>query len=267
MNVTFRRIFLLFVLLQATAISSAQTSEANIGDSLAFVEVATLDTTKFDYDSFTILPGSGLFVRESENGEFLALDSMRCAEFKHLKFLDDIWFDQVVTSVNHIYVRNDKQVYDIGQDACSLVAEFDTASFRLFAATDTTFLFVVYQDEGSLLYQYRLSTDDVELLYATADDIYGAEQLNGSVWFVAGNTLYEINGEGVESIFTYDPESFIGMTLTRSGALVYSTTKVILFDGADAYPVASGSFFRLLNDADRTYFILRDGEVLATDVL
>lgn len=267
MNCKFLKLLVLFALYNISICALAQTDDTDNKDTLAFESIATLDSTKLNYDNFMVIPGSGLFVKENDSGEFRALDRKQCPEFEHLKFLDNLWYDQVVTSANRTYVRNSTQIYDIGKDKCSLVAELDTASFRLFAANDSSFLFVVYQNEGSLLYRYNLTTDNTELLYATTADIYGAELLNDAVWFVAGNSLYETNENGTEEIFAYEPEDFIGMTLTQRGALVYTATKVILFDGENAIPVASGSFFRIIYSSGRTYFVLRDGNVLATDAL
>ena len=267
MNCKFLKLLVLFDLYNISMCALAQTDDTINKDTLAFESIATLDSTKLNYDNFMVIPGSGLFVKENDSGEFRALDRKQCPEFEHLKFLDNLWYDQVVTSANRTYVRNSTQIYDIGKDKCSLVAELDTASFRLFAANDSSFLFVVYQNEGSLLYRYNLTTDNTELLYATTADIYGAELLNDAVWFVAGNSLYETNENGTEEIFVYEPEDLIGMTLTQRGALVYTATKVILFDGENAIPVASGSFFRIIYSSGRTYFVLRDGNVLATDAL
>lgn len=263
----FLRLLALFALYNISAYVFAQNNDIANKDSLVFESIANLDSTMLDYDNFMIIPGSGVFVKESDNGEFRALDRKACPDFEYMKFLDNIWYDQVVTSANRTYVRNGTQVYDIGKDKCSLVTELDTASFRLFSANDSSFLFVVYQDEGCLLYRYNLSMDNVDLLYATTEDIYGTEQLNSAVWFVAGNSLYEINVNGVEKIFIYEPEDFIGMALTKSGALIYSATKVFLYDGEDVVPVASGRFFRLLYDSGRTYILLQDGNVFATDAL
>lgn len=267
MKCKFLKLLILLALYNVSMCVLAQTENVVNKDSLAFESIAVLDSTKLNYDDFMVIPGSGPFIKESDNGEFRALDRKLCPDFEHLKFLDNIWYDQVVTTANRTYVRNGTQIYDLGKDKCSLVAELDTAGFRLFAANDSSFLFVVYQNEGSLLYRYSLTTDNTELLYATTMDIYGAEQLNDAVLFIAGHSLYEINENGMEEIFAYEPEDFIGMTLTPRGALVYTATKVILFDGENAIPVASGRFFRILYCSGRTYFVLQEGCMLATDAL
>lgn len=136
-----------------------------------------------------------------------------------MKFLDSIWYDQVLATDNHTFVRNGQQVYDLGKDKCELVVEFDSVDYRLFSANDTSFLVVNYQDDGCLLYRYSLPHGNAELLAATDADIYGAEQFNDGVWFVA----------------------------------------------EQAYPIATGEFYRLLYDSGRTYFVLRNGEVLVTN--
>lgn len=116
-----------------------------------------------------------------------------------------------------------------------------------------------------MLYRYSLSHENAELLAATDADIYGAEQFNDEVWFVAGNTLYKVTNNVIESQLSYESEDFRGMILTPKGILVYTSTKVALFDGEQAYPIATGDFYRLLYDSGRTYFVLRNGDVLATN--
>lgn len=264
-NKLFFKLFLCLAMLLLATDGFAQNSDAVPAEYSAFEHVAVLDSTKLDFDNLTIFPGYGLFVRENESGEYCALDSAKCPDFKHLKFLDNIWYDQVMATDNHTFVRNGQQVYDLGKDKCELVVEFDSVDYRLFSANDTSFLVVNYQDDGCLLYRYSLSHGNAELLAATDADIYGAEQFNDEVWFVAGNTLYKVTNNVIESQLSYESEDFRGMTLTPKGILVYTSTKVALFDGEQAYPIATGDFYRLLYDSGRTYFVLRNGDVLATN--
>lgn len=243
----------------------AQTDNiTQIGDSY-FNQIAMIDSTQLDFDALTIFPGYGLFVRENAGGEYCALDSTKCTDFKHLKFLDHIWYDQLIATPNHTLVRSDQHIYDLGENQCQLVTELENQSFRLFSANDSTFLVVTYQDEGSSLYRYNLKHNEGELLATNSKHIYGAEQFGNDMWFVAGNALYEINNKEIKKQFAYQSEEFIGMVLTHKGILAYTLTKVILFDGDQAYPIATGQFYRLLYDLGRTYFVLQDGTVLATN--
>lgn len=93
MNCKFLKLLVLFALYNISMCALAQTDDTDNKDTLAFESIATLDSTKLNYDNFMVIPGSGLFVKENDSGEFRALDRKQCPEFEHLKFLDNLWYD------------------------------------------------------------------------------------------------------------------------------------------------------------------------------
>lgn len=243
-------------------------AEAQLADSL-FLDtldagLLTVWEQPFGIDDITTIPGMGLFMNVGD-GEYKSLDRSLCPDFGSFLLLDHIWYDQLVATDERFLIRNGCEVYVVDSAACTLLADFDTPCFRLFAVNDSVFDVVVYDDGSSSLYSGRYADGEMTLQITLPDDILRVEHTADGMLFIAGNRLYGVGKQIANSLFETE-EPLLDMALTDSGVLFCTASTLYLFTGTEVMRLADNAFARLFYDSGRTYIVLQSGEICYTDL-
>lgn len=257
-----------YILLSAVLSGGGISAEAQLADSL-FLDtldagLLTVWEQPFGIDDLTTIPGMGLFMNVGD-GEYKSLDRSLCPDFGSFLLLDHIWYDQLVATDERFLIRNGCEVYVVDSAACTLLADFDTPCFRLFAVNDSVFDVVVYDDGSSSLYSGRYADGEMTLQITLPDDILRVEHTADGMLFIAGNTLYGVGKQIANSLFETE-EPLLDMALTDSGALFCTASTLYLFTGTEVMRLADNAFARLFYDSGRTYIVLQSGEICYTDL-